>query len=104
MPSVKGAVTNPSFWKLVWHLPKMLRLTLRLLKDGRVPLIGKLAFFAACAYTVSPVDLVPDFILPVLGYADDVALLLAALRFMLKLTPPNVLEEHLGELDMRTLP
>ncbi len=103
MPSAKSVITKPSFWKLVWHLPKLLRLVLRLMQDRRVPLLGKLAVVAACVYVVSPIDLLPDFVLPVLGYTDDLAILLAALRFLFNLTPPNVLQEHLGDFDPRSI-
>ncbi|MER7520376.1 YkvA family protein [Streptomyces sp. NPDC126499] len=47
----------------------------RLLLDAGVPLRSKALFWAAVAYTVSPVDLIPD---PV--YLDDVGVLLIALR------------------------
>jgi len=103
VPFAKSVITKPSFWKLVWHLPKLLRLVLRLMQDRRVPLLGKLAVVAACVYVVSPIDLLPDFVLPVLGYTDDLAILLAALRFLFNLTPANVLQEHLGEFDPRSI-
>ena len=32
---------DPSFWKLLQHLPRLARLTWRLMKDPRVPLAGK---------------------------------------------------------------
>ncbi|GAA3387379.1 YkvA family protein [Streptomyces roseoviridis] len=47
----------------------------RLLLDAGVPLRSKALFWAAVAYTVSPVDLIPD---PV--YLDDIGVLLIALR------------------------
>ncbi|MCM9077784.1 MULTISPECIES: DUF1232 domain-containing protein [Streptomyces] len=47
----------------------------RLLLDAGIPLRDKALFWVAVAYTVSPVDLIPD---PV--YLDDIGLLLLALR------------------------
>ncbi|WP_395366498.1 YkvA family protein [Streptomyces sp. YH02] len=47
----------------------------RLLRDAGVPLQSKALFWAAVAYTISPVDLIPD---PV--YLDDIGVLLIALR------------------------
>jgi uncharacterized membrane protein YkvA (DUF1232 family) len=41
----------------------------------------KAALLGALAYFVLPIDLIPD-ILPVLGYADDAAVLAAALRLV----------------------
>ncbi|MFI7355381.1 YkvA family protein [Streptomyces avidinii] len=47
----------------------------RLLLDAGIPLRDKALFWVAVAYTVSPVDLIPD---PV--YLDDIGVLLVALR------------------------
>ncbi|MFI8340973.1 YkvA family protein [Streptomyces sp. NPDC085639] len=47
----------------------------RLLLDAGIPLRDKALFWVAVAYTVSPVDLIPD---PV--YLDDIGVLLLALR------------------------
>jgi uncharacterized membrane protein YkvA (DUF1232 family) len=49
--------------------------------DRTTPIQVKAALLGALAYFVLPVDLVPD-ILPVLGYADDAAVLAAALRLV----------------------
>ena len=55
-------------------LPNMVMLLARLMKDSRVPTAEKALFAAAIVYVISPLDLIPD-ILPVLGYADDAAVL-----------------------------
>ncbi|MFE1413540.1 DUF1232 domain-containing protein [Streptomyces sp. NPDC058746] len=47
----------------------------RLLLDAGIPLRDKALFWVAVAYTLSPVDLIPD---PV--YLDDIGVLLLALR------------------------
>jgi uncharacterized membrane protein YkvA (DUF1232 family) len=49
--------------------------TKRLLTEAGVPLQGKLAFWAAVAYLICPVDLLPDPI-----FIDDIGFLLLALR------------------------
>jgi uncharacterized membrane protein YkvA (DUF1232 family) len=49
--------------------------------DRATPVQVKAALLAALAYFVMPVDLVPD-VLPVLGYADDAAVLATALRLV----------------------
>jgi uncharacterized membrane protein YkvA (DUF1232 family) len=49
--------------------------------DRTTPIQVKAALLGALAYFVLPVDLVPD-ILPVLGYADDAAVLATALRLV----------------------
>ncbi|MFZ3598038.1 YkvA family protein [Streptomyces sp. BH104] len=49
----------------------------RLLVDAGIPLHNKALFWAAVAYTISPVDLLPD---PV--YLDDIGVLLVALKML----------------------
>jgi len=89
---------RPSFWKLVFNLPKLFRLLGRLFRDARVPAFGKLVFAASIAYLISPIDLIPDFLFPILGELDDLGMILAGLRYLLHRTPSNVLEEHLGQI------
>ena len=49
--------------------------------DRTTPIQVKAALLGALAYFVLPVDLIPD-ILPILGYADDAAVLATALRLV----------------------
>jgi len=90
---------NPSFWRLLWHLPRLARLVLRLLKDSRVPVMGKMVFSLGVFYVIWPVDLIPALLLPVVGSFDDVAVLLVCLRYLFYRTPPAVLAEHLSALQ-----
>ena len=64
-----------------------------LVRDPRVPLAVRLIPVPVLLYLVSPIDLVPDFI-PILGQADDVLIVAAALWLMLRFTPREVIEEH----------
>jgi uncharacterized membrane protein YkvA (DUF1232 family) len=41
-------------------------------------------------YLVSPVDLIPDFV-PVLGYVDDVGIILATLALIIRWTPNELI-------------
>jgi uncharacterized membrane protein YkvA (DUF1232 family) len=92
------ALRQPSFWKLLWHLPKLIRLIGRLFKDSRVPVAGKLVFILTIVYFISPIDLIPDLLFPFVGYVDDVGILLFGMRNLLRQTPPTVLEEHLAQI------
>lgn len=55
------------------------------------PLPAKLLCIAAVLYTLSPIDLVPDFI-PVLGYLDDVLLVPAMIWLAIRMLPPHVVQ------------
>ncbi len=57
--------------------------------DRATPLQVRAALFAALAYFVLPFDFVPD-VLPLVGFTDDAAVLLTALR----LVSGHMREEH----------
>jgi uncharacterized membrane protein YkvA (DUF1232 family) len=50
-------------------------------------------------YTISPIDLIPDFI-PLLGYIDDLILVPAGLFLALKLIPNKIIEEARKEASV----
>ena len=54
--------------------------------DRDTPLQVKAALLGAIAYFVLPIDAIPDF-LPVLGYTDDAAVLLAAIKLVPATSP-----------------
>ncbi len=61
-----------------------LRRLLAVMADPRMPKIPRLAVLAAVAYVIWPVDLIPDFAFPVIGYLDDLVVLWMSLRWLLK--------------------
>lgn len=79
------------------HLPNFARLYWRLLRDRRVSFWPKLMLVGSFAYMLSPLDLLPD-LLPVLGLADDVVLLLAVCRAFIYLCPRDVVREHVAAI------
>jgi uncharacterized membrane protein YkvA (DUF1232 family) len=74
------------------------RLAWRLLNDGRVPGWVKLIPFAALLYFLSPIDLVPDWVIPGLGEVDDIVVILLALKVFVDLSPDGVVREHFENL------
>ena len=84
------------------------RLAWRLFRDPRVAPRLKLAVPALTAlYVLSPVDLLPDFLLG-LGQVDDVGAiglaLLVLIRLVPRLAPAEVVEEHRAAMGLRTEP
>lgn len=63
------------------------------IKDKDTPIIAKVVAGITVAYSLSPVDLVPDFI-PVLGYLDDIILLPMLVALTIKFIPKDVLERN----------
>lgn len=73
------------------------------LMDKRVPLYVKAIPVLLVPYLASPIDLIPDFI-PVLGYLDDVAIVLLALALMMKLTPRAVVLDLIQQAEAADVP
>ena len=69
-------------------------------KDPRVPWYAKVLIFFVVAHTLSPIDLIPDFI-PVLGYLDDLIIVPVGIAIAIKLIPAEVMAEcHLQAQQM----
>ncbi|MFQ5824609.1 MAG: YkvA family protein [bacterium] len=96
---IEGVKYSKGFLQVIYHLPKFVTLYGRLFKDPRVPLYLKVLLILAIIYLVSPVDLLPDFFIPILGQIDDLFILLIALRFFLKKCPRDVLMEHVRQIE-----
>ncbi len=82
-------------------LRRKARLAWRLLRDRRVPLLARAILPALVLYLAMPLDLVPDFI-PVVGYLDDLLVILGAAWLFLRLVPASVLEEQVATLEGET--
>lgn len=68
-------------------------------RDPRTPWLAKLLALLVAAYALSPIDLIPDFI-PVLGYLDDVILVPLGLLLVIRLIPPDLMEEFRASADL----
>jgi uncharacterized membrane protein YkvA (DUF1232 family) len=77
----------------VLMIPNLVKLVGRLLKDPRVPRRAKVMLGFAAAYVASPIDLVPEFI-PVIGWADDLLIIVYALDSLIDRAGKEVVEEH----------
>lgn len=82
------------YMNMITRLPVYVRLAADLARDPEVPASAKASLVAAGAYAISPIDLVPG-IVPVAGQMDDLAALLLAIRFAIRLTPKDVAVPHL---------
>ncbi len=77
--------------------------TWRLLRDPRVPLWMKAIPFLGLAYVLSPIDLIPDFLIG-LGQLDDLGIMLAAMRLFESVTPGYIADEHRKAIARRNRP
>ena len=79
--------------RLVVRLPTYARMVWGIMRDPRTPLGLKAMLGAALAYVVMPVDLIPDM-LPIIGQADDLTVLLLTLDLFIHNAPAEVRAEH----------
>jgi len=61
-------------------------------RDPRTPWCAKALAAFVVTHTLSPIDLIPDFI-PVLGYLDDLIITPGGIWLALKMIPPEVMAE-----------
>jgi len=84
---------------MVQNFVKQIKLIGRLMADKRVSAFVKILPVAALAYLISPVDLVPGVVFPVIGALDDAAIMWIGSSLFLQLCPPNIVKEHMEELE-----
>lgn len=77
----------------VLMMPNIIKLVGRLMRDPRVPRRAKITLGLAAAYVVSPIDLIPE-VIPVVGWADDVVIILFAIDSLIERAGREVVEEH----------
>jgi uncharacterized membrane protein YkvA (DUF1232 family) len=77
-----------------------IHLALRLLREPAVPAYLKAVPFAALAYVLSPLDVLPDF-LPIIGQLDDLGVLILGLKLFLRLCPADAVAFHREALVRR---
>ena len=70
-------------------------------RDPRTPWYAKTLAIFVVAHTLSPIDLIPDFI-PVLGYLDDLLITPLGLALAFKLIPEQVLVDARQKAEAET--
>ena len=81
------------------RMPRYLKLAWRLGRDPLISRARRAAVVAAAGYLMSPIDAIPD-VIPVLGRLDDIAVVLAALRFAMAGLDPVRRREHLDAVGL----
>lgn len=77
----------------VFMMPNIVKLVGRLLRDPRVPRRAKITLGLAAAYVASPIDLIPE-VIPVIGWADDVLILMFAIDSLIDRAGEEIVTEH----------
>jgi uncharacterized membrane protein YkvA (DUF1232 family) len=79
---------------LLFLLPDLTVLLIRLTRDSRVPLGAKILAGAGVAYVLSPVDLLPEALLGPVGLIDDLLIVSAVLSRLLESVHPDLIRAH----------
>lgn len=78
---------------LVRVFPDALRLAANLYRDQTMPRTVRWRLRIALLYNIQPINLIPDFI-PVIGFADNVVVLVWALRSTVRIAGPDAVALH----------
>ena len=84
---------HQAFRYILFLVPDVFTLVLRLARDSRVPFLSRLKLWGLAVYILSPWDINLDFLFP-LGPLDDLALSVLVLESVLRDTPEYLLQEH----------
>lgn len=90
----RGDREGASLMSMVREVPAFLKLLGRLARDPRVSKVDKAIVAATVVYLVTPVDLIPDWVVPVVGQVEDLALLALALSRLVNNAGIGVLLDH----------
>lgn len=99
----KGIQNPHGVLNFIVNLPKLIKLYYRLFKDPRTPLHLKALLVLAFLYVLSPIDLLPDFLFPIVGHVDDFIILIAALRYFIRKSPPEIVAEHVQKINDKAI-
>lgn len=86
--------TGSGIFDLLFLLPDLTVLLVRLLRDPRVPILSKAIAVAGIGYVLSPVDAMPALLLGPVGLVDDLVIVAAALSMLLNRVHPDVVRSH----------
>lgn len=82
--------SEKSFWKKIERVAKKVGATVLrpvftlyyMLQDEKVPLQHKAYIIGALGYFILPFDLIPESVLPIIGFTDDVAVMTFVLKMV----------------------
>jgi uncharacterized membrane protein YkvA (DUF1232 family) len=90
----RSAGTASDLRDVLLAVPDLAVLVLRLLRDPRVPIPDKALALLGIGYVLSPVDLLPEFLLGPIGLVDDALVLAATVSRLVNRVHPDVVRGH----------
>lgn len=95
----KEPVSRHSVWKTI---KRQVVLMARLMRDNRVPIWMRLIPIVGMVYLISPIELLPDVMLP-FGFLDDFVVIVICLTLFMAIVPKPIVDDHLSWLDAADL-
>ena len=86
---------------ILLKLPQYLRLSWRLMWDVRAPVWPKIWVILAVFYGLSPIDLIPDLLVPLIGYGEDLVLIILSLRNLIQNSPTELVTELAQDISQK---
>jgi uncharacterized membrane protein YkvA (DUF1232 family) len=93
-----GKVQRPNRIQALLRLPTLLRITVPLMRDSRVPLWQRGAVVGLIVLILSPIDVIGD--IPLVGQFWDFTLAVVVLDAFLQMAPAAVVNEHIVALGL----
>ena len=90
---------SSKLFRIIYHFPQLLKIYWRLFFDYRVPFHLKAMLLTAIIYFLSPIDLIPEILNPLLGFMDDILVISLAMKGFIKLAPQDVVAEHVRAIQ-----
>ncbi|MFC2088350.1 YkvA family protein [Calditrichota bacterium] len=84
---------NTPYADILLLAPDLFHLLVKLTIDERVSSKDKAKFIGVIAYFISPIDLLPEFLLGPIGYLDDIALTAYVLNNYINATDAHIVRE-----------
>jgi uncharacterized membrane protein YkvA (DUF1232 family) len=81
------------------ELLKRFRLVWLLFRDERVSFWTKLVLPLSLIYLISPVDLIPGALFPIVGGLDDLGVILLGIALFVRLVPQEIVEGYENQLE-----
>lgn len=84
---------------LIQDVGRHIKLIWLLIRDRRVNVFLKFLPIASLVYLVSPVDMLPGMVIPVIGALDDAAIIWIGTSLFISLCPEEIVKEHTLSLE-----
>jgi uncharacterized membrane protein YkvA (DUF1232 family) len=84
---------------LVHDVVRHIKLIWLLIQDKRINVFLKILPVASLVYLVSPIDMLPGMVVPVVGALDDAAIIWIGTSLFISLCPEDIVNEHTLSLE-----